>query len=61
MPGVGLRFSCWGLFRKLNILPVACQYILSSMLFIVDNQKDFPTYVYVHGLDTKKIINIYLL
>ena len=23
------------------------------MLFIVDNQKDFPTNAYVHGLDTR--------
>ena len=31
------------------------------MLFIVDNQKDFLTNVYVHGLDTRnKIIYIYL-
>jgi hypothetical protein len=33
--------SCRSLFRKLIILPIACQYILSLMLFIVDNQKDF--------------------
>ena len=43
MSGVGLRSSCRSLLRKLNILPTACQYMLSLMLFIVDNQKDFLT------------------
>jgi len=27
MSGVGLRSSCRSLFRKLNIKPIACQYI----------------------------------
>ena len=34
------KFSCRSLCRKLNILPIACQCILSLMLFIMDNQKD---------------------
>jgi hypothetical protein len=37
--GVGTEISCTGLFRKFNILPVACQYILSLMPFIVENPK----------------------
>jgi hypothetical protein len=62
MSGVGPRYSCGCLFRKLNILPIACQYVLSLILFIVVNQKDFLTNAYVHGLDTiKKIIYICLL
>jgi hypothetical protein len=32
MTGVGPRSSCRGLFRKLKILPLPCQYILSLML-----------------------------
>jgi hypothetical protein len=40
MSGVGRR----SLFRKLNILPTARQYILSLMLFILDNQTDFLTW-----------------
>jgi len=49
MSGVGPRFSCRSFFRTLNILPNACQYIYSLMLFIVDNQKDFLTNACVHG------------
>ena len=30
------------------------------MLFIVDNQKDFPTNTYVHGLDTRNKNHLYL-
>jgi len=65
MSGVGLRSSCWSLLRKLNILPIACQYILSLMLFIVDNKKDLLTYTYVHmctyvhSLDTRNKNHLY--
>ena len=60
MSGVGLRSSCRNLFKKLNILPVACQYILSLMLFTVDNQESYPTNAYVHGLVTRNKNNLYL-
>jgi len=59
MSGVGLRSSCRNLFRKLNILPIACQYILPLMLFLADNQKDFLTNTYVHGLDTRNKNRLY--
>jgi len=60
MSGVGPRSSRRSLFRKLNILPIACWYMLSLMLFIVDNQKDFLTNAYVHGLDTRNKYHLYL-
>jgi len=37
-----------------------CRYILSFILFIVDNQKDFLTNAYVHGLDTRNKNHLYL-
>ena len=30
-------------------------------MFIADNKKDFLTNAYVHGLDTRNVIYIYLL
>ena len=60
MSGVGPRSSCRSLFRKPKILPIACRYMLSLMLFIVDNQKDFLTNAYVHGLDTRNKNHLYL-
>jgi len=50
------------LFRKLNVLPIACQYILSLILFVADNQKHFLTNACVHSSDIRKKNNlIYLL
>jgi hypothetical protein len=39
--GIEARRSCRGLFEKLDILPVPCQYILFLMLFVIDNQNNF--------------------
>jgi hypothetical protein len=32
------RASCWNLLRKLEILPLASQYIFSLMFFVVNNK-----------------------
>jgi len=37
MSGVEPRVCFRGLFRKLEILRVPCQYVLSLVLFIIDN------------------------
>ena len=37
------RAPCRGLFRRLEIIPVPCQYILSLMLFVIDNPNNFQT------------------
>ena len=60
MSGVGPKSSCTSLCRKLNILPVACLCILSLMLIIADNQKDFVTNAYVHNLDNRNKNHLYL-
>jgi len=53
MSGAEPRASCKGLFRRLEILPVLCQYILSLMLYIIDNSNNFQTVSQVHGLHTR--------
>jgi hypothetical protein len=45
--------SCRVLFKKLEILPVPCQYILSLILFIIDNSNNFQTGLETHGLHTR--------
>ena len=35
------RVSCHELFKKLNILPLHCQYILSLLLFVVNTTEEF--------------------
>jgi hypothetical protein len=58
--GVGSRDSCRGLFRKLDILPLPCEYILSLMLFVIDNQSNFRSGLEVHGLNTISKNQLYL-
>jgi hypothetical protein len=53
MAGVRARCSCRGLFKKLDILPVPCQYIFSLMIFVMDNLGSFQTNLTVHGLNTR--------
>jgi len=53
MYGAEPRASCRGLFRKLEILPVPCQYILSLMLFIIDNPNNFQTSLEILRLHTR--------
>ena len=53
MSGAEPRASCRDLFRKLEILPVPCQYTLSLMLFIIDNPDNFQIGLEIHGLHTR--------
>jgi hypothetical protein len=53
MSGAEPGASCRGLLRKLEILPAPCQYILSLMLFIMDNPYNFQRGLEMHGLRTR--------
>jgi hypothetical protein len=43
MAGTKPRNSCRSLFRKLEILPLCCEYVFSLMNFIVNNLEHFQT------------------
>ena len=58
--GVGPKDSCRDLFKKLNILPLSCEYILSLMMFVIDNQTKFCSGLDVHGLNTRNRKQLYL-
>ena len=60
MSGVKARRSCTGLFEKLDILPVPCLYILSVILYLVDNQNNFYTGLNVHRLNTRNKNQLYI-
>jgi hypothetical protein len=60
MSGMGPRDSCRDLFRKLQIQPLSCEYILSLMLFVIDNQTKFCSGSDVHGLNTRNCGQLYL-
>jgi hypothetical protein len=60
MSGAKPRASCRGLFRKLYILPVPCQYILSVMIFIIDKPNNFQADLEIPGVRTKSKKNIFV-
>jgi hypothetical protein len=47
------RISCRNLFKKLEILSIPCQYILSLMSFIINNQEFFKTNSSIANMNTK--------
>ena len=49
----GNRVSCRKLFKKLNILPLHSQYILSLLVFVVKNIHEFTTNSDVHTINTR--------
>jgi hypothetical protein len=59
MIGCNSRVSCRNLFRKLEILPLASQYILSLMLFVVKNTNFFILNSGNHDICTRQSMNFY--
>jgi hypothetical protein len=53
MVGAHPRTPCRSVFKKLEILPVPCQYIFSLMNFFVNNQENFQTNSSVHSINTR--------
>jgi hypothetical protein len=60
MIGCGNRVSCRNLFKKLQILPLTSQYILSLLMVVVQNKIFFSTNNENHNLDTRRSNNLYL-
>jgi hypothetical protein len=48
------RTSCRDLFKKLNILPLQSQYILSLAMFVVGNFKEFSINTDIHLFNTRQ-------
>jgi hypothetical protein len=53
MVGIKPRNSCRDLFKKLQILPLPCEYIFSWLNFIISNQGHFQTNSVVHSVNTR--------
>ena len=60
MEGCGNRVSCRNLFKKLQILPLTSQYMLSLLMFVVQNKNLFLTNNENHNVDTRQRNNLYL-
>ena len=46
---------------KLNILPLTTQYLLSLLIFVVQDNSFFLTNIEIHNIDTRQRNNLYLL
>jgi hypothetical protein len=60
MEGCGYRVSCRDLFKKFQILPLTSQYILSLLMFVIQNRNFFLTNNENHNLDTRQRNNLHL-
>jgi hypothetical protein len=53
------RDSCRELFKHLRILPLQPQYILSVLLFVVDNKNLFHVNSGIHSINTRQNSNLH--
>ena len=60
MVNVGNREPCRELFKKLNILTLHFQFILSLLLFVVKNINMFKSNSVVHSVNTRHFSDLYL-
>ena len=60
MEGCGNRVSCRNLFKELQILPLTSQYMLSLLIFVVQNKTFFSTNNENHNIDARQKNNLYL-
>jgi hypothetical protein len=59
MTNTATRASCRSLFRKLGILPLQAQYILSIFMFIITNKELFKFNPQVHKLNIRSAYDMY--
>jgi hypothetical protein len=53
------RSSCRQLFKKLGILPLQSQYILSLLSFVVQNKDNFTSNSEIHNINTRYNMNLH--
>jgi len=56
----GMRDSCHELFKKLQILPLSSQYILSLLMFVVKNRELFKSNSNIHHIGTRSNNDLHL-
>jgi hypothetical protein len=59
MEGYGNRVSCRDSFKKLHVLPLKTQYLLSLLIFVAQNKDLFTTNIESHNLETRHGNNLY--
>ena len=59
MAGAKPRTSCRSLQNQIEILPVPCQYTLSIMSFIFNNQEIFQTNSSTHNINIRNKLHLH--
>jgi hypothetical protein len=59
--GCKSRDSCRQLFKKIQILPHPSQYILTLLLFVVQNRNQFKANLEVHDINTRQHFDLHHL
>ena len=60
MVGIRNRNSCREYFKRLKILPLQSQYLLSFLLFVAESIDYFRLNSEIHGFNTKNKSNLHL-
>jgi hypothetical protein len=60
MAGAKRRASCRELCKKFNILPLASEFLLSLLSFVVDNMEKFQTNSDSHSISTRYRYNLHV-
>jgi hypothetical protein len=60
MAGTKRRASCGELFKKFNILPLASEFLLSLLSFVVGNLETFQTNSDIHNMSTRYRCNLHV-
>jgi hypothetical protein len=60
MVGRRNRYSCREYFKRLKILPLRSQYLLSLLLFVPENIDYFRLNLEIHGFNTTNQSNLHL-
>ena len=60
MVGIRSRDSCREYFKRLKILPLQSQYLLSLLLCVAENVDYFGLNLEIHGFNTKNKSNLHL-
>jgi len=58
--GIRHRYSCREHFKNLKTLPLKFQYILSLLLFVIDNGDYFKVNSVIHNINTRNKSNLHL-
>jgi hypothetical protein len=59
MVGIRNRDSCREYFKRLKIMPLQSQYLLSLLLFVADNGDYFKLNSEIHSFNTKNKLNFH--